>query len=440
MGTARARAAAGSGLTRLEPDALERVEPKMSRCAKLSGLFVLVASVLLSVTASAYWVGDYPGEAGPPIDALIHLRLHEFLASRPPEGPFSLVLRAPFAALSLLTGGSGPLDRYENAYRFGVFPCVLAAGIVSILLVSTLGRRHTKLLVALGVPAVMVLNPASLIAVQWGHPEEILAGALVLGAALAALENRAIAAAVLLSLAVLTKEWAVVAAFPIAPALGWRRVRKPLLVVVGVTLAGLIPLAVAEPNSFLSLHKTFLDSQGSGLSTTSIWALLDPNTLAGGATPMPAWIAQVGHPSVVVSSIIATVLLRKRVLENPRERLLPLLALVLLLRALLDPINNGYYHVPFFMALLAADALTASFLPTAIAAAGLQVGRMVVDTPPTQTVLYLAWVVPFVVYLAGRSAGFDWSAWRASIASSARSSNTSTTTSATGSPGGSSSS
>src|SRR5215208_491358 len=86
-----------------------------------AALFVLAASAWIAHRSNTRW--DYPLDAGPPIDDLAHLRIHDFLAARPDMGPLSLVLRAPFAAIGQLIGSGGSAHLYLDDYRFGVFPC-----------------------------------------------------------------------------------------------------------------------------------------------------------------------------------------------------------------------------------------------------------------------------------------------------------------------------
>src|SRR5205085_1063252 len=118
---------------------------------------------------------------------------------------------------------------------------------------------------------------------------------------------------------------------------------------------------------------------------------------------IPHWLGQVAHPGIVVVGVGLALLLARRVRANPWERALPLLALVLLLRCLLDPVDNGYYHEPFFIALVAADALTGSLVPTLVATAVL--GFLTATTPPPGTLnaIYLVWAIPFAAYLAARA-------------------------------------
>src|SRR5207245_3140639 len=113
-----------------------RFDPMASRITVvLAALGVAVAAALISVGTG---LGvDYPGPswigndaASPSIEALVAGNLHGFFAQQPMMGSFSLVLRAPFAALASLGGGKLLLE-----YRLGVFPCVLALGVLGLAVV-----------------------------------------------------------------------------------------------------------------------------------------------------------------------------------------------------------------------------------------------------------------------------------------------------------------
>ena len=69
--------------------------------------------------------------------------------------------------------------------------------------------------------------------------------------------------------------------------------------------------------------------------------------------------------------------------------------------------------MPFLLTLIAADALAAWMIPALVATAGLEVITLVAKhsgDPALISGLYLAWSLPFVVYLAGRAWGVDWAA------------------------------
>jgi hypothetical protein len=89
-------------------------------------------------------------------------------------------------------------------------------------------------------------------------------------------------------------------------------------------------------------------------------------------------------------------------------RALPLLALVLLMRAALDPVNNSYYHLPFYLALVAADVLAGSLLPTVIATG---VFVLIIDLsshPALQAWIYVIWSLAFAAHLVARTCGREW--------------------------------
>jgi hypothetical protein len=125
---------------------------------------------------------------------------------------------------------------------------------------------------------------------------------------------------------------------------------------------------------------------------------------------MPDWLGLVARPLIVTMGVVVPLALARRLREDVVSRAFPLLALVMLLRCALDPADNGYYHVPFFLALLAADAMTGRFYATAAAAVLLQVPTTFQPAPVTLNVFYMAWAIPFAVYLAGRAYGLDWAA------------------------------
>ena len=108
----------------------------------------------------------------------------EFLRLAPAYGG-SLVERAPFALLPGLWGG-GQLA----VYRMVALPCLLAAAVLGVWLVAQMraaGRPTLWRAVALGV---CVANPLTLRALELGHPEELLGGALCVAAVLLAARER----------------------------------------------------------------------------------------------------------------------------------------------------------------------------------------------------------------------------------------------------------
>jgi hypothetical protein len=81
-------------------------------------------------------------------------------------GAFSLLLRLPFAGLAHL---GGPPTQLE-VYRWGVFPCVAAIGLLGVWLAEIPRSRGTGLPGQVAIVALAVLNPFVTSAVGLGSP------------------------------------------------------------------------------------------------------------------------------------------------------------------------------------------------------------------------------------------------------------------------------
>jgi hypothetical protein len=384
----------------------------MTRVRALQLLVVTALSAWLSWRA--HFTPDYFIDAGPPIDALIHGRFSDFLHERPVMGPLSLILRAPFALLSRITGNGGPLNGYEAAYQFGIFPCVFAAGLFGMGLAELLrraGRPWPYQWLAL---ILCLVNPVSARALALGHPEEILGAVLLAAGMLAAVFGRAGAAAGGVALALLTKQWALFGVLPTAIVVGWQRIKRPLAVGLAVCVVAAIPLIAANPSSLLDANLGQFDIKYESVQPASVWwPFTEEGHVPGrpGFHKLTPFLRHGARPLILAIGLLLPLLLARRVRQDPWERALPLLALVLLVRCFMDPVNNGYYHVPFFMALIAADALTGRMIPTLVAVAGLELLTRIAKHADAAllSAFYLGWALPFALYLAGRAYGVDWS-------------------------------
>lgn len=357
---------------------------------------------------------DYFIDGGPPIDALVNGHLHEFLSSRPAMGPFSLIFRAPFAALAHITGNGGPSSGYDAEYRFGAFPCLMAAGVLGMVLAEYLRRRGRSVVEQWLVLVLCVINPVSSRALALGHPEEILGAVFLAAGLLAALADRIRWMVVFLALGLLTKQWALFALLPAAVVIGWQRLKRPLLIGAAVCVAVALPIFLTDPSSLIHANTGQLDIKNEHVQPASIWwPFTEPVQIPGrqGYHALPHVLRVGARPLILALGLILPLLFARRVRLDPLRRALPLLALVLLTRCFLDPVNNGYYHVPFFIALAAADARGGTMLPTVVAAIGLEaVTQSVKLGAGAVCAVYLLWALPFAVYLAGRCYGYDWMA------------------------------
>ena len=156
----------------------------------------------LVACAGAFWLAwqalttmaftDYEIEAEPALDALRHGHVGDFLTQAPAYGG-SLILRAPFAlAPNLWDGGALALFRDDGR----ALPCRRrAAGRRAVGAGPRPRPRPARGWLAL---VLCAANPLTIRALEIGHPEELLVGALVVFAALAAYDGRPLLTGVLL--------------------------------------------------------------------------------------------------------------------------------------------------------------------------------------------------------------------------------------------------
>jgi Glycosyltransferase family 87 len=311
---------------------------------------------------------DYENEAKPGFDALIQGHVLEFLRLAPAYGG-SLVERAPFALLPGLWGG-GALA----VYRLAALPCLLAAAILGTWLCARMRAAGSSTLsraVALGV---CVANPLTLRALELGHPEELLGACLCVGAVLLAASDRPLSAGLLLGLAIANKEWALLAAGPVLLALpersGRRRRQGVCLTGAGtVAAAVLAPLALVSGGAFAAGTRALAAPGSAIFQPWQIWWFFGHHGplvhgLYGVPKPGyrigPAWALAISHPLILAAGILLTAavwLTHRRsapgaVVLSERVALLAL-ALLLLLRCVLDTWDTVYYPLPFVFALLA---------------------------------------------------------------------------------------
>jgi hypothetical protein len=375
-----------------------------------AALAVAVATVAaLSLRASAGMESglDYFSDASAAIDALVRGDLDGFFASQPLMGSFSLVLRAPFVA---------PVfhDSLSTVYFAGALPCVLATVVLGLALARLLADRGQPLAVQGLAAGLAVVNPLTFRALHWGHPEELLAGALCVGAVLAALRERELLAGLLLGLALATKQWALLAVLPTLLAAPRRRL---LLGSVALTVAAALtlPLLLANGERFGAVAESAAGQDAIGASTTPWnvwWPLTDLASVPGLSDRWmsPQWVATISHPLIVLAPLPLSALLWLRRDRRADDALL-LLTLLLLLRCMLDNWSNDYYHVPFFLSLLAWETVRRPGVPRLSLAVAILLGISFwpqqtqifagsVDAAPLLFSIYIAWTLPLAASLA----------------------------------------
>jgi hypothetical protein len=308
---------------------------------------------------------DYDTEARPAFDALVHGHLLDFLRLAPGYGG-SLVERAPFALIPGLWGG-GDLA----IYRFVALPCLLAAAAFGVWLLKGMRAQQRSTLARAVALGICVANPLTLHALELGHPEELLGASLCVAAVLLAGRDRPLWAGLALGLAFANKEWALLAAGPVLLALPTGR-RLRCLAGAGTTAAAILaPLALVSSGGFTAGLHGVASSQGTitifqpwqvwwflghhGALVHGLFGAPKPGYRAG-----PAWVGTVSHPLVILAGLFLAVTLGWRVVRRQgrtgrlgEHDALLALALVLLLRCVLDSWDAVYYPLPFVFALLA---------------------------------------------------------------------------------------
>lgn len=121
----------------------------------------------------------------------------------------------------------------------------------------------------------------------------------------------------------------------------------------------------------------------------------------------PAWLSRLTRPLIVLAAIALTVLWWRRSHDRRLDALL-LLALIFLVRCLLDPWNNVYYAVPFLLCLTAWEGLAHREPPVISLVATVLAWVTFQEVPEVagadlQSLSYLAWSVPLAAWLAVRA-------------------------------------
>ena len=367
---------------------------KSERC--FLGIFGL--AVAAAVALHPRQTGDYGHDAKPAIDALAGGDVVGALTgTQPIMGPLSIVLRAPFAAAAHALG-AGEL----TSYRIGGLVCMVAAVVFAAALVTAFPRPTRRRLAGLLVVVLAVATPAAAAALHFGHPEELLAAALSVGAVVAGIRGRPVAAAVLLGLALATKQWAVLAIGPTLLAIGrtyWWRVGA-VGCAIGAVL--MLPQLLANYHAVAAMTKSVAVAPHPHAFVQSWWYIALPD--------LPPRIAAATHPAIILAAIPLTLLAYRR--SVGARGVLPLLALLFLIRCVLDPVNNYYYHLPLLFALLAWDVQTRRRLPytTLAVTAALVVTNSFLTPSVTNSFLtlrdafwaslfYLGWTYALAIYL-----------------------------------------
>ena len=382
------------------------------------------ALAVLAVTACSYAAfsspvgADYPGPAckgcdfaGPPIDALASGHVARFFDTQPFMGPFTLLLRAPVVAVARLAGGSE-----LSQYRLGALICLLLAAALSGLLLAGMPPRRWQWLLRALLLALILAGPLTLKTLWWGHPEEVVGGLLCACAVLVASRGRPLLAGLLLGLAIATKQWALLAILPVLVVCERDRVRL-LAVATGVAALLIVPMLIGDPGLFVSQNLSaglaLSGPKTAGVTPTNIWFAYGREVGMvvgagnGAGYGIPASLSAITHPLALAVGVALPLLFWRRFPRPTAADALMLLALVFLMRCLLDPLTVSYHHAPFFVAIAASEGLRRRGLPVVTILSAAALWAIAHWVAPTQdaallNATYLAWALPVVGYLAFR--------------------------------------
>lgn len=384
------------------------------------GLLVLAAGAWLAWAVSALTTsGDYASRspvggdnAGPMLLALAHGHVSHVASLQPLMGLTSIVWRLPFVVLADLLGGSERL-----VYALGALACLApAAGLIARLARSSTSFR--QLTFATFAAAAIVAGPATSQAIRLGHPEEILATVLGIAGVITASKGRPGWAAVLLGLAIATKQWALVAAPCVLLALPDRRfaVAVRAALVAGVAT---FALPLADPAAFARAEAVVGGGRMDGLY--SLWSSLGLLFGKSAITALPGGLTRSQASALALLLALAVVWVYARRQTSRRTHaieVLPLLALFGLLRCVCDPNPWSYYFVPLIIPLAIWEAGTLKRLPllTGACCAGLSLGpsgglaKLAGDGifgSPVVSFVWLGAVAVLACYLASCAVGPD---------------------------------
>jgi hypothetical protein len=384
------------------------------------GLLVLAAGSWLARAVSALTAsGDYVSRgavggdnAGPILLALAHGHLSQTASLQPLMGLTSILWRLPFVVMAEALGGGERL-----MYGLGALACLIPA----VGLVAWLARGATsfrQLTFAAVAAAAIVAGPATSQAIQLGHPEEILGTVLAILAVITASKGRHGWAALLLGLAISTKQWALLAAPCVLLALPDRRFAVAVRVALVAGVAA-IALPLADPAAFAHAQAVVGGGRWGGLY--SLWTSLGLLSGKSAINALPDGLTRSQASAVALLLALAVVWVYARRQASRRARavdVLPLLALFGLLRCVCDPNPWSYYFVPLIIPLAVWEAGRLKRLPlvTGLCCAALSLGPSAgltywggagVSASPIVSFVWLGAVAGLACYLARCAVGPD---------------------------------
>lgn len=302
-------------------------------------------------------IGDYRFDADPALLLGMRGDVFALYSTNPPPlmMPLALLLRLPAligAQILGLVSLSEDVDMFRQRYLVGALPvAVLAAFVVFVTARWSAAQLRRPLLSVLIAGLVAVFNPLSAAALEWGHPEELQMSALVAAALLALVGDRPRVAAVLFAAAAATKQPALLLAPAFFFCLPRGRRKELVLWGAGTFAVFTLPFVVADFITFIGSNFLGIASTAGGYDEVKPYHFFDFVGLKE--------IEWVGRPIVYLVCLAAPVLMARKsgwVIDLRRGTLL--IALLVMLRAYLDPYNINYYAAPAALALLVYEWLS----------------------------------------------------------------------------------
>jgi hypothetical protein len=368
----------------------------------------LAATVLALGTRDPFWNGDFLNEAWPAYMALAAGDVGGFVSRAPAYSGFLVLVGAPVVeAVHHTIGGVDAIGRgVRPVYVLTAVPGVLALAALGAALAGRVRRALPGSRLWLLVAALGAGSPIAYQALLYGHPEDVLAASLCVLGVLAARGGRPTAAGVVLALAIVAKQWAVLAVLPAMLAADSRALRIGVIAGAGAVVA-LAPLLALTPAS----HGPLVSS-GALFHPHQVWWPLGvpadaAHILAGhGERTAPAWLTPITHPLIVLLALPLSALWWLRAGRGARDRddAFGLLALLFLERCALDPWNLVYYQLPLVLSLLAWEVHRRRGLPvvTLAVTAATWLSFVTYDERGGYGpfAAYLAWALPLGAWLA----------------------------------------
>lgn len=332
------------------------------RCALAAGVGCLYLGLIALVVFSVGGTGDFGtarpvggDNAGPGLAALVHLDVAGYLSHQPMMGLTSILLRLPAAAVAAHFR-AGALA----SYQLEVMACLIPLALLAAWLAGAEDLSLDRRICGLAALLVLILSPVTRTALGAGHPEGLLAGTLGVAAVIAATRGQARAAAVLLGLAIGSQDWGLMAAPPVLIALRGRR-REVLVLSAAVAALLTVSVWLGDPAGFLRA----VDSESATRFLTPLSLLWPvsiplhlPNASVEWVRAMPLGMRR-PEATLLGAALLGAICgawylgLRRRIVGvDP----LALLALLGLLRCVVDSTHEEYYAIAALIPILAWEA------------------------------------------------------------------------------------